>query len=286
MINNGILKLIKDEFIYGSHLLSLGAAAIAFTSAFLLDIPITWDFLTIAYLIFYSIYSYNRYKEFKNDFSTNSARTSHIKNYFIYYPFIIFFSSALAVLILLRFGNIGSFIFGFFLLISGFLYTDYFKKITEKIVGFKNFYVAFVWALLVIILSLYYNVFSGLKLYLIFFFVFFRWILNTAFFDLKDIDSDKKENLKTIPVFWGKEKTLLFFHIINILSFIPITVGVYKNILPFYSLSLLIFYFYSFYYLQKAKDTKTDIHTLSYVMVDGEYLFWPIVLFLTKLIRL
>ena len=35
------LKIILDEFIYGGHLISLGASSVVFTSAILLKISIT-----------------------------------------------------------------------------------------------------------------------------------------------------------------------------------------------------------------------------------------------------
>lgn len=54
-----ILKFIWNEFIYGGHLPSLGAAAIVLFSGILLNIKITWDCLLITYFIFYLIYLYN-----------------------------------------------------------------------------------------------------------------------------------------------------------------------------------------------------------------------------------
>mgnify|MGYP001562821980 CR=1 FL=1 len=71
MVIEKILKTIWKEFVYGGHLLSLGAASIVFTSAILLEIKITWDCLLVVYLGAQIIYLYNRYKEFKKDSLTN-----------------------------------------------------------------------------------------------------------------------------------------------------------------------------------------------------------------------
>lgn len=279
-----ILRFAKDEFIYGGHLLSLGAASIVFTFAILLDIKITWDFLLIVYLITHTVYLCNRFIEFEKDFLTNSNRTQHVKKYIQYSFFIIFCFILIIVILLLRFGNFLSLIFGLLLLLFGIFYSLFFKNLTKKIIGFKNFYVSFFWALLVIFLIFYYSFFFNLPVFFLFSFVFLRWLINTIFFDIKDTESDKKDNLKTIILYLGKERTLFFLHIVNLISFLPIIIGVYKNVLSLSSLSLVVFYFYSFYYLQKAKDEKTNIYNLSYMMVDGEYLLWSIVLFLVNFI--
>jgi len=279
-----ILKFVWDEFIYGGHLLSLGAVSIVFTSALLLGIPVGWDFLMIVYLITYIIYLYDRFRGLEQDSSTNYDRSRHIKKYVKYIPIIISSSILIIIGILFYFGNWSSLVFGLLLLLFGLFYNSFFKKLTQKIVGFKNFYVAFEWALLVVFLAFYYSFPLDLAVLLLFIFIFLRWLINTIFFDIKDIKSDKEHNLGTIPVSYGKNKTLNYLHIINIFSFVLVIIGVYKNILPVSFLSLSIFYFYSFFYIQKAKNKSVNINSLSYIMVDGEYLFWSIVLFLSNII--
>ena len=274
-----ILGFAWREFVYGGHILSFGAISITFTSATLLSIPVSWDFLLIVYLIVYTVYSYDRFKGFKQDLLTNHDRSEHIKKYIKYVPVIIPSSILVIVGMLLYFGNQSSLIFGFFLVSFGLLYNPFFKKLTRKIVGFKSFYVSFVWASLVIFLVFYYSFSLNLAVLSLSLFIFLRWLINTIFFDIKDIKSDKKNCLKTLPALLGKMRVLSYLHIINIFSIVPIIIGVFKNLLPPYALFLLVFYFYSFYYLQKAKDEKANIHNLSYVMVDGEYLLWLIILF-------
>ena len=274
-----VLGFAWREFVYGGHLLSLGAVSIVFTSAVLLDILIAWDFLLVVYLITYTVYLYNRFKEFNEDFLTNPDRTQHVKRYINRIPFIISCSVLIIIGILLHFGNFLSLVFGLLLLLLGMLYSVCFKKLTRKIVGFKSFYVSFIWASLVIFLAFYYSFSLNLATFFIFFFIFLRWLINSIFFDIKDTKLDKKDYLKTLPVLLGKMKVLSYLHIINIFSIVPIIIGVFKNLLPPYALFLLIFYFYSFYYLQKVKDEKANVHNLSYVMVDGEYLLWLTILF-------
>lgn len=278
------LKSIWDEFVYGGHLLSLGSTSIVFASAMLLNIPITWDFLLIVYLITYIVYLYDRFRGLKQDLLTNCNRSKHISKYIKYVPSIVFCSAVIIVGMLIYFGNQSSLIFGLLVLLFGLLYNAFFKKITQKIVGFKNFYVAFMWSLSVIFLVIYYSFPLNLTVLLLSIFVFLRWLVNTVFFDIKDIKSDKEHDLNTIPILYSKNKTLNYLHIVNILSLVLIIIGVYKNIFSICFLSLSIFYFYSFYYIQEARNENININKLSYIMVDGEYLLWPITLILCKFI--
>ncbi|MDP3013849.1 MAG: UbiA family prenyltransferase [Candidatus Subteraquimicrobiales bacterium] len=279
------MKFALNEFVYGGHLLALGASGIAFTSAILLNVKATWDILLVSYLIVYAIYSYNRFKEFKKDFLTNLFRSQHIEKYIKYVPVAIAIYLLITVLILLFFGNFKSIFLVFLMILLGFLYTDYYKKFTKKIIGLKSFYVAFVWSLISFFVVFHYNSTSNyFIIILIFSFIFLRWLLNTIFFDIKDIESDEKEKLKTIPVVFGKGKTLFYLHVLNLISLVPIIIGVYKHSIPLFSLSLVVFYFYSLYYLFAVKNNSADIQKLSYIMVDGEYVFWPIALLIGNFI--
>jgi len=277
-----ILNLIWDEFIYGGHLLSLGASAIVFSTAFLLNIKATWEFLLIVYLGTQTIYNYNHYKELNIDILTNLNRTHHLRKYFKFLPVITSLYGMGFLGILFYFGSLKSVIFGVFLILSGILFTEKFKKFTKKIIGFKTFYTSLLWSLLVIFTIIYYSFSFNLVVLTFLIFVFLRWIINTSFFDIKDIESDGKEGLLTLPVVLGKEKFLNFLHIINFISFTPLIIGITNQMFPYFSLFLLLLFFYSFYYIEKAKDKKIDIQNLSYVMVDGEYLLWPLFLFLGK----
>ena len=278
------LKAIWKEFIYGGHLLSLGAVSIVFTSAVLLNIKITWDFLLIVYLGIQSIYLYNRYKEYKKDFLTNPERTKHIGKYVKYIPLIIFLFFVIIFSILIYHKNFLALFLGLFLLIMGLLYTKIFKNLTQKILGFKSFFVSLMWALLVIFLAIYYSLPFNLALLLIFIFIFLRWIVNTSFFDIKDIESDKREGLLTLANVWGEKKLINILSLLAILAIVPIIIGVYLKLFPIFSLMLVFTIPYTFYYLKKSQDKKTNTAFLYNVIVDGEFILWSIFVLIGKVI--
>lgn len=284
MVFKKILKSIWNEFVYGGHLLALGAVSIVYTSAVLLNIKITWDFLVITYLGVYTPYLYNRYKEFNKDFLTNPDRTEHIKNYVKYIPLIITFFLIIILGIFLYFNKTGALLFAIFLLFLSFSYSVLFKGFSKKIIGFKNFYISLSWALLSVLLVIYYSFSLNLALFLILIFVFLRFFLSTIFFDIKDVESDKKEGLLTLPVVLKRKGLINVLSVMNIITITPMIIGFFLKIFPLYSLILLFVVFYSFYYFYKLTKDKVNTNFLYYVIVDGEFVLWTPIILLGKIL--
>ena len=270
-----IFKSIWDEFIYGGHLVSLGAVSVVFTASLLLNIKITWDFLLIIYLGTESVYLYNRYKEFRSDFLTNPERTEYIKKYIKIIPLIIFLFFLIGFSILIYHKNFPALFFAVFLLIIGLLYSEVFKGFTRKALGFKSFFVSLIWALLVVFLAIYYFLPLNLSLFLIFSFVLLRLIVNTSFFDIKDIETDKREDLLTLANILGPKKIIRILSSITILAVVPIISGVYLKLFPQSSIMLLFTIPYTFYYFKKSQNKKINASFLYNVIVDGEFILWP-----------
>jgi len=276
-----ILKFVWDEFIYGGHLTSLGAISVVFTSAILLNIKITWDFLIVIYLGTYSVYLYNRYEEFKIDTSTNLQRTKHIKIYLNFIPLIIFCFILIFVGILLYFNEISSLFFGILLLLLGLLYTKFFKKFTKKIIAFKSFYISSVWSLLIIFLIIYYSFSFNLSVFLILFFIYLRIFVHTSSFDIKDIKSDRRDRLLTLPIILDQEKLFYLLEIVTIIAVMPIIFGFYFDLFSKYSLMLLFTIPYTFYYFEKLKNKK-NIAYFSQLAISGEKILWPLFIVVGK----
>lgn len=278
-----ILKLVWEEFIYGDHVLSLGALSIALTSASLLNVRLTWDFLVIVYLGVYLVYLYNHYKEIPRDTQTNIERVKCLQKYSNKVPFLIFFCLFIILVLQLFRGKTKSLLLSMFMISFGLLYTLFFKSLTKKIVGFKSFFVAFVWALIVLFLVVFYSKNIDVVFLLMFVFVFLRIFIGVTFSDIKDMDSDKKEELKTLPLVLGKEKTVFFLQFINILALIPIFLGFYLKLFPSFVISLSLTSLYAFYYLQKSKNPKIDLSFLTHNIVYSENLWWFIFILLGKI---
>ena len=271
-----ILNLAGNELVYGGHLLSLGASSIVFTSAVLLDIKITWDCLAVVYLGAQIIYLYNRYKEFRKDFLTNPERTNHLRKYIKIVPLLIFIFTLIFIAILLNFNKFPALIFGLILILLGLLYSKCFKSFSKKIIGFKNLFVPFIWGLSVIFLVIYYSFVSlNFSVFFIFIFIYLRLYLHEIFFDIKDIKSDKKESLLTLPIIFEKQKLFDILNLVNVLAAIPIIIGFCLGLLPKFAIILLLMVIYAFYYLRKFKKEAYSVY-LHNLIIDGEYILWSL----------
>jgi len=270
---------IWNELIYGGHWLSLGGSAFVFSMMILLQLPLRWDFLPIIYLLFQFVFSYNHYKELDNDAISALDRTDHLKKYEKYLLSITCIYGFGFIVLLIYFGNIESIIFGVLLALFGFLFTTKFKKYTINITGFKTIYASFLFSLFIVFTALFCSYQINLRLIEIFLFMFLRLMVSSSFSDIKDIESDKQNNLSTLPVFFGKQKFLFFLHILNFVTILPLFFTVIQ-IQPSFSFFVIFSYFYEFYYILKAKNPEADIQSLTNVLVDGEFIFWPFLLFL------
>lgn len=249
---------------------------------FKIDLPL----LAIAYLIPLIVYSYDYYRDINKDITTNSERASYFTNKSQIYPYIMGSYAVTLAILLVLFSNLMLVSFILILVIVGVLYTVALKDFTQKIPAFKNIYTALTWSLAgTFFIPLYYSLNFSLVYILIFLFVFLKCLPNIIFFDVKDIASDAQAKLKTIPVLLGKEKSLKFLHGLNILAFIPLFIGIYLKIIPLFGASMIVFYFYSLYYLKKAEKVNgKELRMVSYTLADAEFILWPMVLVVGKLV--
>ena len=276
---NLIKMFIKDEFIYGHHWCSLNASAIVLSMMILLGMNIRWELVLIAYLLTQCIYNYNHYKELDIDAVTTSPRVAHIRKYGVIYPFIVKSYGIFFFLLLILFGNLPSILLGSFILFLGLVYTTNVKSVSKRIVGFKSLYTSIAWGLLILFTAFYCSYPLTIGVILFFLFVFIRMMIITTFYDIKDITSDQESGLVTLPmIFNDKNSWLNILHILNIISLFPIILGTLLGILPIFSLLLLPLIFYGFAYIQKAKSNNAKIHFLSYIVADGDYNLWPVLL--------
>ena len=279
------LRSFWKEFIYGGHLLAIGAASIVFSTSFLLNLKITWDSLFVAYLMFYPLYLYNRYKEIEIDYLTNPKRTEYLKTYIHQAPIIISILILTLIVSFIYFSNIWALIFGALLVLFGLLYSTIFKKYTKKIPFFKNFYVSSFFASLVFFFVIYYS--YPLKTLIIPVLLFSIFVYSKAFMmqillDLKDLESDEKEELLTFPSIFRRKKTFNYLKIISVITTasIPLIFSVYFNIFPKSILLLLLTIPFNFYCFKKTKEH----NYFGYILASGEFVLWSFLLLIGEFI--
>lgn len=271
-----IAKTIWDEFVYGGHLQSVGCSGIAYAIGYLLRIRVTFDFLLVVYLLVYPIYLFNRYKELELDYLTNKERTEHYLRYRRYLPSIIAISCLVLFAFAFHYCNLLTVAVLGVLLVLGFLYTLTVKRITRYIPVLKNIYVAFVFAKITFLMFLYYSVtptkaiwMATLVLTLL---VFLKGFIMQIFLDIKDIESDSVDGLRTIPIMIGAEPSHRMVQWLNVVACLgfPYIFSVTFHLLnpAVWGIAITI----PIYYLsmKMAQDSKYA----GYLIVSGEFLYW------------
>lgn len=265
-------KSIYKEFIFGGHFQSLGASGIVLAAYILLGGEINIFPIIIAYFIFYPLYLFNRLWEIKNDYSTNPERTDYFLSYIKWMPLIFIIESFLTIFFLIFYSpNIIFTFFGLFLYILGLLYTILIKRITVYIIILKNIYVALFFASLVPFAVVFNSGDLNKNVLVLTVLVFLKGLLMQIILDIKDIESDQKDKLLTIPSKLGKEKTIVFS--IWLLIFVNLIIPFYLYFSGFFGIELLFTLASIFVYFYSLKLIKYNNYN-GYIIVSGEYLFW------------
>ena len=275
---NKLGAFLKNEFIYGGHWLSLGGSAFAISIMLMLNTVFKFELILIVYLLCHIVYNFDHYRNLEQDKHDNPKRSNHLKKYQKLFPILFSIYVCLFIGLLWYFGNLLSLSVGILILIIGFLYSIGLKNLTKKIIGFKNIYTSFSVSMLVILISFHIGISLNLSAIIIFIFIFLRLLINSSFCDLKDMNSDRKKNLKTLPIYFGKRRFLSFLHIINLLSLLLIVIGIISGALPIFVIIILLSFPIVLFYLNKAKNPNVNIENLTSVFVDGEFILWPLIL--------
>lgn len=274
-IEKMIISLWK-EFIFGGHLFALGATCVVAMCSLLFGLPVGLDLLLVTYLIFYPIYLYDYTQGATDDLMTNSARASYLSGNKKAY-FVVAGSFAVLTILFMQFSNLITMLLGFVVLVLGLLYSSYFKKLTKKIIAFKNIFVSAVWALLVLFFFFYYSIPITAAALIMAGFVFTRMVAIQILFDVRDVEGDRKNGLLTIPVVMGDHKEFGLLKYLNIASIALLTFAVYFHILPLVTLSFVPVMFYAFSYIKKVKSAMNNY--ACYLLAAVEPIIWFSVVF-------
>jgi 4-hydroxybenzoate polyprenyltransferase len=284
--SNKIIGRVENELVFGGHIVSLISPALILTVCLLQDLPLNIEILIIAYIIPLIVYSYNYQNETEKVINIGSNKYNFVSKRKTIFPILLGLDILILSILIINLFNYGFLVFTLIIISGGILYTIIFKVLTKYIFCFKNIYVSAIWAYAGTFFILFYQSLDFSLFYLVIFvYIFIKIFINNVFFDIKDIDSDKGKNLITIPVKLGKNNTIYLLHMFNIFSIILLIAVIYYNILPIYALSLLITNVYVFIYLEKGRiSSYKGLLKYTYIMADSEFIFWPILLIISKLL--
>ncbi len=270
---------VVRELVYGGHMLAIGTASIATSSAILLGKLPTPSLLVMSYLFSFGAYMINRASEIDQDSISNPQRTDHLQKRKAQLPLIagLAFAGGYALAIL---SNLVFLIALIIPLVLALLYSVSSKRLAKAFgakrlkdkLFVKNLAISAGWSLIPFLVGLYFQILSVVVLTFAAL-IFLRLLSNTIFFDIRDVKADSELGIRTIPSVFGIERSYQIMNLVDLLSACYCLIMVVFRLLPEYSLVMLIFPAYSFAYRRAAKRT-LDFGYYSDMVADAEYLFW------------
>lgn len=283
------LRTLYREFVYGGHLLALGTASMAASSALLIGLLPPWQLLLMAYLFSYGAYTVNRISDIEQDAVSNPERTGHLAGRRRYLAAIAalyfglgylmaalrnpyFFVALLAPLVLSLAYSVGS---------RRLVKVVGATRLKDKLLV-KNIVTSFGWALIPFLVGFYYLSFPA-PLLLLAPFIFLRLMANTILFDVRDVSADVQFGVKTVPGVYGLSASYRGMALVDLTSAAYLLVLVASTALPLYALTFLALPVYSFVYRQVSRRANADLDRLCDLVADGEYLLWGPLLYIARI---
>ncbi len=277
---------LYKELVYGGHLLALGTASITATAAFVLGSTPTWDLLLMAYLFSYGAYMINRSSDFDQDRVSHLDRTTYLEGRKRLLPAIVAVSFGVGyILALLR--NLALFA-GLLVPVALAVAYSVGSKRMGRALGIsrlkeglyvKNLTVSLGWSLVPLLVGLYYLQLP-LAMVALCPFIFLRLMVNTIFFDARDVKEDAAYGVKTIPVSLGTDTSRKLMDAVDLSSGLYVALLVLSGVLPAFAGLLVVFIPYSFAYRYLSQRSTKHKDSLRDFAADGEYLLWGFVTYL------
>ena len=226
------------------------------------------------FLTFFAIYNINNLTDKEEDSINQPERANYTKHNEKLILFLSISSYFIAILLgfYVNYLTIPVILFPF---IIGILYSvQIHPKVPrmKEVVGIKSFVVAISFVMITVIPVIFLNRINTMII-LLFYFFFVKIFINTIIFDIRDIEGDRKNNIKTIPVAMGKSGTKkLLFAINSSLVFwlaVSIYFGLFTPYIPVLIFSIAYGYWYIYYFCNTEKVPKFAIN----ILVDGEWIF-------------
>lgn len=276
--NKNLLVESVSWLYYNSYLVSIRPALMLLTMMIIHGDTINIPILAIAFLLTFIVYSYDRFSGLEEDRLTNPERSTLLLRKKQRYPYYLASCTVMLALLVLSFGRtefVGLSTFVLILISVGILYTVVLKNFTKYIPGFKSVLVASEWgATIWLLYGISYDSYFSVFALMFTAYVFLKSFILTIFHDVKDIESDGRCRLKTVPVMLGYNNTMRLLTLLTIVSWIPLVIGAFLFNQP--KLSLLVipssaFAFLAIHFMRSnhGKPSKYDL------LASLEYIAWP-----------
>jgi 4-hydroxybenzoate polyprenyltransferase len=277
-----ILNRITSFLITTSLFLAINGSFKVFFSGSLFHI-FTFNTSIITFLTTFGTYGLNKLTDLKEDSINTPERAKTIKKIELIFKLSVACSFFLS-LALGFFESIFTLPILLFPLLLGILYSVKFStKIPrlKDITGVKNLTIALSWAVGSTFFPVVYLTNKNLILIiLVFYFFFLKSYINSIIFDFRDMEGDRMNGVRTIPVSLGRKKTKMLLLILN--STLLLWLLIFMKYFMKYFYVLFFSITYGYWYIMHFCGYGAKPGKSLDLLVDGEFILISVLAFFVK----
>lgn len=264
--------------VHSNLFISLAATSVAFSTMLLVELTIDPIALFIVFAAAFFVYSLNRITDLEEDQQNVPGRAAFTERYgtVLFAAGVLLYLTAIAGAIALGIRGAP------FLVLPAVVAALYSLFRVKQLLLIKNLIVGVSWGIIPLGVGVYYGIeFPGEILFLSAFFTTMLTVA-AALFDIKDIEGDREEGIRTIPLAYGPEATRLGSIIVTAIVAAGVAGAVTVGVVPSRYLTLLGFLAYVTAYTPFATP---DRGALFYgFVIDGEHVFLALLVLLLEVL--
>jgi 4-hydroxy-3-methylbut-2-enyl diphosphate reductase len=268
---------------------AIGAGCLCLVCMLLQNIPVNLTFIAIASLFVYAMHVLHRLLGRKPANLVGSFREESYQRYGKMYYYTAVFSIVLALVLALN-KALPVFLFLFTLFLAGLIYNmiifpkKWKFKSFKDLPGSKNISMSIAWGIVTAILPAFNNNYSlNASLIVSFVFSFSIVFIRSAMSDFLEIKSDKLIGQETIPVFFGRKRTISILRIISLILltvlFVSSPLG-WTSSLSFLLIICILYIWICFRFCDKkpvlSGAVKEGLLETSYILAGFCVLLWRV----------
>lgn len=266
----------------GVILIALSASSMALFFSILFYSVLSLTYFLLVFLLAYAIYGMDRLAGMEEDRFSHPERTLFLQRN----KWLFTVSVVLAFLGSLLLAAASGWV-AMLILIAPIVVIFYSGNLTQKVLGIrklnlkqyfiiKDIAIASGWAFLLLVTSFYLGrpMMTGQRLFLIP--LLMKLFVMAVVYDFKDINSDRRAGVQTLPVVMGEDYSKLVLHILNTIATVLILLLVHLGLLPLLGVVFVPAFIYQFLMIHLVrKDAPGWVYL---IVCDLEQFFWLVFL--------
>jgi 4-hydroxybenzoate polyprenyltransferase len=266
----------------GVVLLALSAASMALFFSILFFGVLSLTYFLVIFLLTYAVYGMDRLASLEEDRLSHPERTHFLQPNRWPFAISIVLAFSGSLLLAAASGWVAALI-----PLAPIAVIFYSGNLSQKVFGtrrpnlkqyfiIKDIAIASGWAFLLLVTSFYLDRPMGIGQWLFLVPLLMKLFVMAVVYDFKDINSDRRAGVRTLPVVMGEDSSKLVLHILNTVATAIILLLVYFGLLPFLGVIFIPAFIYQFFVIRLVrKDAPGWVY---FIICDLEQFFWLVFL--------